>query len=182
MIDINDLIKEFENIHESKGMVEDIKILYKYAIENQYKNILELGILHGNSTKTFALAASKIPGCLFTSVDIEEYCIEEMKQKLKVYGLEKYVNFVNSDSVKFMESQPDKTYDCIFIDTSHSLNQTIAELFVAALKVQPGGHIFMHDTAMPEICRAIEIFKQYTKLDFWNFSTPAGLGLIEMKK
>jgi predicted O-methyltransferase YrrM len=180
MININDLIEEFENNHESKGMVEDCKILYRYAIENQYKNILELGILHANSTKVFALAAFQIPNCRFTSLDIEQYCIDEAKQRLQVYGLESFANFVNLDSVKFLETQPDGSYDCIFIDTNHELKQSLAELFLSALKSNK--HIFLHDTSMPGVMKSIETLRKFEpQYEIMNFPTPSGLGLVIKK-
>lgn len=184
MVDIRTLLSEFETQHESRGMIDDLKLLYNSTVENKYKNILELGVLHGNSTRVFALAASILKNCNITSVDIEEGCCKEAYEKLKQYELEKYVKFVTSDSVEFLLDQDDDFFDCIFIDTSHTYKQTIVELFLAGLKVkQDGGHIFLHDVHMPNVSSAIELFMSYNKhLKYIKYHTPAGLEFIGMSR
>ncbi len=175
----NELLAEFSTLHESIGMLEDVKILYQYITENKFKNILEIGILHGNTCRTFACAASILPDTCITSVDIEQGCIDVCREKIEHDGTDKYVKFYCSDSVKFLNQQPFFNYDCIFIDTDHRLTQTIAEIFLAGTRVlQNGGCIFMHDTGMLEVQQAIDLFKYYKFIKHVHFQTPAGLDLI----
>ncbi len=184
MKNFNELLLEFDSLHEAKGMLEDVKILYDYTITRGFQNILELGVMHGNSTRTFACAASNLPNTHVTSVDIEEQCCDEVSQRLQSDGLASFVTFVTSDSIEFLNKQPDDFYDCIFIDTTHEFKQTLCELFLASFKVkQHKGYIFMHDVAMPQVVTAIEAFmKCDPNCTFEKFSTPAGLGLVKINR
>jgi predicted O-methyltransferase YrrM len=179
----DELLKEFSTLHESIGMLEDVKILYKYVTEKKFKNVLELGILHGNTCRTFACAAATLPDTHITSVDIEQGCVDVCKEKITHDGTYNYVTFYQSDSVKFLNNQPYYSFDCIFIDTDHRLTQTLAELFLAGTRVlQDGGHIFMHDTGMLEVQQAIDLFKHYRLIEHTRFQTPAGLDLIVLRR
>ena len=177
----NELLAEFSILHESIGMLEDLKVFHQYTTTKQYQNILELGILHGNSNRTFAFAASKLPNTYLTAVDIEQGCIDQCAAKTTNDGTRQYVTYIKSDSVKFLHQSNDNYWDCIFIDTDHRLTQTLAEIFLAGLKAkQNGGHIFMHDTGMQEVRDAIEVFKKYKKYKHTRFQTNAGLDLLEL--
>src|SRR4030067_2304146 len=177
MITFNELLKEFEVLHESIGMLPDVKLLHDYVKNNNLKEILELGILHGNSSRTFAVAASEINGHL-TSVDIEQTCLDDVLQRLKKDGTENFVTLIEGDSIKFLLKQPDKKYDCIFIDTNHLFRQTIAEIAVAMLKINENGYLFLHDTNQEGVSQAITIFMKYAsdRISFNNHQTNAGLG------
>jgi predicted O-methyltransferase YrrM len=174
-----ELLEEFKVVHVSLGMLEDVKLLYDYATGMKFQRILEFGVLHGNSTRTFASAASVTQNCHITSVDVEQGCIDEVSRKLKDDNLEKYVTFHKDNSIDFLLHQPNGAWDCIFIDTDHRFVQTVAELFLAGLKVkQTNGFIFMHDTNMGEVAQAIELFKSYVPCGHKHFNTPAGLDVI----
>ena len=168
------------------GMTEDTLILYHYAMNFKFKNILELGVgPYGNSTRTFALASSQIPDSKFISVDIDENCIKEMSKKLQELGLDKYVTFIVDDSINVLRQSPSSFYDCIFMDTSHEYKQTLTELFLAASKINlhnDNACIFLHDTMKMEVWEPINIFLAYSP--YWlhiEFNTEGGLGLL-MKK
>lgn len=182
MITFNELLKEFEGLHESIGMLPDVKLLYDYVKNNNLKEILELGILHGNSSRTFAISASEIGGHV-TSVDIEQSCIDEVSQRLKKDGTENFVTFIESDSIKYLLKQPDEKYDCIFIDTNHLFRQSISEIAVALLKIKKNGFLFLHDTNQEGVVQAITIFMKYAsdKVSFTNHPTNAGLGVMRFK-
>lgn len=180
MKNINELLEEYKNVHLSMGMLDDVKFMHKFATENKFMNILELGILHGNSTRAFAIACSETGGHL-TSVDIEPACIDEVYQKIKDDGTLDFVTFKTADSIDFLYHQPDGYWDCIFIDTSHLLLQTIGEIFLAAQKVkQNGGYLLLHDTNQEGVDRALKLFLQYNSkcVTFQNHYTNAGLGVI----
>lgn len=182
MITFNELLKEFESLHESIGMLPDVKLLHDYVVNNKLTEILELGILHGNSSRTFAVAASEIGGHVM-SVDIEKACIDDVSQRLKKDGTENFVTFVESDSIKFLLKTPDLTYDCIFIDTNHLYRQSIAEISVAMQKIEKDGYLFLHDTNQEGVAQAITIFMKYVsdKISFTNHQTNAGLGVMRWK-
>ena len=178
---------EFFKVEEFKGMAEDVIILYHYALKFKFKNILDLGVgPEGNSTRAFSLAASQLTdyGSTVFSVDIDKKCIEDMLKRLQKLGLEKYVTFINDDSINVLKQSPFWFYDCIFMDTSHEYKQTLVELFWANLRLNQSdkGCIFIHDTIKPEVKEPIEIFLSYSpQYIHIEFNTEGGLGLL-MKK
>lgn len=182
MIHFNELLKEFESLHESIGMLPDVKLLHDYVKNNNLKKILELGILHGNSSRTFAVAASEIGGHV-TSVDIEQSCLDEVLQRLKKDGTENFVTLIQNDSIKFLLKQSDEWYDCIFVDTNHLFRQTIAEISVALQKIKKSGFLFLHDTNQEGVNQAITVFMNYASNNviFTNHQTNAGLGVMRLK-
>lgn len=182
---LESLIKEYNESYESRGMTLDAHTMYNFIIDRNLKKVLEIGVLHGSTTRFFALAVSQLKDASLTSVDIENQCLEEAKQKLESDGTLTGVNFVCSDSVKFLSDQPFNSWDLIFIDTDHTLKQTIAEVFLAGLVAkQDGGHIFLHDATMPDVIAAIRVFSEYNKgtCSMTAFKTESGLVLIQMEK
>ena len=182
---IENLIKEYNDSFESRGMSLDALTLHNFVVTRKLKNILEFGVLHGSTTRALALAASKVVGSNYVSVDIENQCLVEAKEKLINDGTDKYVTFVCSDSIKYLSGQPANYWDLIFIDTDHHLKQTLTELFLAGITVkQNGGLIFLHDASMPEVMQAINIFEFYNKgkCSSTIFRTESGLVLITMEK
>lgn len=181
---IDELIKEYLESYESKGMWNDSKILHDYVVERKLKNILEFGVLHGSTTRALAIAASKIEDSNYVSVDIEQGCIDEASAKLEEDGTLKYVKFVCSDSIKFLQSQPYNRWDLIFIDTDHTLRQTVAELFLAASRIKKdNGYVFMHDAHMDGVRQAGELFKFYNAERFEDqyFQTDSGMLMFRSK-
>jgi predicted O-methyltransferase YrrM len=181
---IEELLKEYLESYESKGMVNDAKILHDYVSERQLKNVLEFGVLHGSTTRALAIAASKVPECNYVSVDIEQGCIDEATRKLKEDGTENFVKFVCSDSIKFLQEQTPDFWDFIFIDTDHTIKQTIAELFMAGVCIkQKNGYIFMHDAHMDGVKNTASLFRSYVgdRFDSWFLPTDSGMFLFQSK-
>jgi predicted O-methyltransferase YrrM len=175
---IDELIKEYLESYESRGMWQDAKILHDYVVERKLTNILEFGILHGSTTRALAIAASKIEDSNYVSVDIEQGCIDEASAKLTDDDTRRYVNFVCSDSIKFLQAQPYNKWDLIFIDTDHTLRQTIAELFLAASRIKTqDGYIFMHDAHMDGVRQAADLFRFYNaeKFEMNYYQTDSGM-------
>ena len=81
--------------------------------------------------------------------------------------------------------------EIVFIDTSHTYEQTVAELERYRHLVKPGGVIVLHDTEnrIPEdapprplypVRRAIKEFVKAHELDWFNYPNNWGLGIIRM--
>jgi len=58
------------------------------------------------------------------------------------------VKIVKSNSITFLGSQPDNTYDIIYIDGDHSYNGVKLDLQLSYNKVKNGGYIMGHDYDM----------------------------------
>lgn len=132
---------------------EHLQTLYLLNIEFNLKNILELGTRTGESTITLLLATKELGGTM-TSVDIDP-CLEA-KDKIKKMNLEKYWNFIQTDDLSLTW---EKEIDHLFIDTSHTYDQTLAELRKFEPFVKKGGLISLHDImSCPPVLDAINHF------------------------
>jgi predicted O-methyltransferase YrrM len=179
-----EVLKTFFLFQKGVSMQEDILILYNFTKNMGFNHVLELGIgVEANATKAFAYAKAQwLPSTSFTSVDFSEENLKISKKILEDFKLDKYVELIHSDSVEFLQKMPKNYYDCIFIDTSHSFEHTIAEIELSAEKFDPAGYIFLHDTCQMGVKNAIEYFLKKNPLFIHTeFNTPAGLGLLAKK-
>jgi len=148
--------------------------MYYDILLKDYKSVLELGVRWGTSTTALLLAVKKTGGHL-TSIDISE-CIgaQEMIKKLK---LSRYWTFIHSND---LDVEWNKQIDMLFIDTSHTYSQTLAELEKYSPYVT--GVIYLHDT-VEEPCRsAIESFVKSNPV--WKYEELGGqygLGKLTMR-
>ncbi len=144
------------------------------------KHVIELGTRSGVSTTAWLHGLSKTGGRL-TSVDIDEA-----------------PDIATHDDWTFLQGDdcdPDITVqldpaDIVFIDTSHTYLQTVAELYLYRWLVKPGGLMVLHDTelAHPQdapirpaypVKTAIEEFIADTGYEWTNHRNNNGLGIIE---
>ncbi len=176
-------LKKFFLVQTGVSMQEDIMILYNFAKNMGFNHILELGVgSEANSTKAFAYAKAQLPSTSFTSVDFDQKNLDMCQKTLQEFGLDKYVKLVLSDSVEFLRNSQKNYYDCIFIDTSHTFEHTVAEIEEATERFDPGGYIFLHDTRQQGVANALEYFLQKNPMYIrTEFNTPAGLGLLAKK-
>jgi len=137
---------------------------YYHILLKDCKNVLELGVRHGISTKVLLLALRKTGGHL-TSVDINE-CLETQYGIAKV-GLQHWWTFINEND---LDVKWDKPIDMLFIDTSHTYHQTLAELEKYSPFVT--GTIFLHDTVEYPCRLAVEVFVDI--YPFWKYEELGG--------
>lgn len=113
------------------------------------KFVLELGVNTGMSTIAFWAGN---PFHLF-SVDINQ---PRWRPEVST------PNFCQEDSLTFAQKYENDTtgslWDVVFIDTSHTMRQTVEELKAYEPKVKPGGCLVLHDTESPEVALAIKHF------------------------
>ena len=157
------------NIHEH------VTTLYMLTIENNLKNILELGTLYGESTLVLLEAAKKIGGRV-TSVDIDP-CLEA-KRLIKSNHLENFWTFIQKDDLGLEWNEP---IDHLFIDTSHTFDHTVAELEKFEPLVRKGGVITMHDIILyPEVMSAINYYlKKRKELRLYKYFNNNGLAILK---
>ncbi len=130
-----------------------LEYLYNTVIQLSAQVILELGVRSGESTKAF-LEACKETGGKLISIDIVD-CSQ--------VSADKHWQFIQSDD---LDIPWDKDIDILFIDTSHTYEQTLAELKKFAPYVKKGGKIILHDTVVyPDVLKALE---DYCGVDQWR--------------
>ncbi len=153
---------------------EHLQTLHVLTIELNLKNILELGTRTGESTIALLLAAKKLRGRV-TSVDINP--CDEAKEKIKKLDLEQHWNFIQEDDLKL---NWDKQIDHLFIDTSHTYDQTISELKKFEPFVRKGGLISLHDiVSSPPVLRAINDFiSKRNDIRFYKFFHNNGMAVL----
>jgi predicted O-methyltransferase YrrM len=136
-------MKAITDIHEH------LTTLFMLTVQLRLNTILELGTRGGESTVALLYAAKEIGGKVF-SIDVDECA--DAKRLVGTYCLEPYWQFMRADDLVV---EWDKAVDHLFIDTSHSLDQTIKELKKYEPYVRRGGIITMHDSvAYPEVKEA----------------------------
>ena len=102
--------------------------------------VIELGVRRGDSTSAF-LAAAEEQGGEVWSVDISEPRVPAEWRDLPFWYL------TVGDDLEVSDRLPDQV-DIVFIDTSHTFEQTKAELELYVGKVKPGGVMVLHDTEL----------------------------------
>jgi predicted O-methyltransferase YrrM len=102
--------------------------------------VIELGVRGGDSTAAF-LAAAEEQGGEVWSVDIADPRVPADWRDLPFWYL------TVGDDLDVADQLPDNV-DIVFIDTSHTYEQTKQELELYVGKVKPGGLIVLHDTEL----------------------------------
>lgn len=153
-------------MHED--IIEHLPFLQRLCLEKEAQVILELGVCQGGSTKTF-LKSAEVLGARVISIDLEDFSHISDSPRWEFHRM---------NDLDFEINEP---IDILFIDTSHTYEQTLAELRKFAPKVQPNGVILLHDTvSCPEVKKAIE---QYLKevpgrYTFEERTNNNGLGIL----
>lgn len=120
--------------------------LYAIALGSKAKNILELGVRNGDSTRPLLLAANMNEGML-TSVDIEETSFVPDNQYRARW------NFVKEDALEFLKKQtPTVPYDLIYIDDWHAYKHVKQELEQIDRLISPRTIILVHDLMYGNTC------------------------------
>jgi len=148
--------------------------LFMLSTEFKSRTIVELGTRGGLSTTAFLLAAKRTGGHVF-SFDIDP-CIDAKKQ-IERLGLEEYWTFTQADDLKVPWN---KTIDHLFIDTSHTFAQTLAELQKFERYVKQGGIITMHDfVSFVEVDDALRKYAgNRTDLRIYRYFNNNGLAVV----
>lgn len=124
-----------------------IPLLYHFA--GNARRPLELGVYQGNSTVAFMCACS-LAGRRLCSVDLVDY-EESVRERLRSLELNDSLwvfvrgSDVAPETVKEVR-RVNKTFDFIFVDTSHVREHTVQELAVYYPLLENGGVMAFHDT------------------------------------
>lgn len=133
-----------EHAKKPTDIHQHLETLYNLVQSIQAKTVIELGVNLGESTVALLEAVHATQGTLI-SVDIQ--LLPNVTPMLTEYGLISRWQFNLSDDLEFAKKYPkDKPADLIFIDTSHTFDQTTKEIAAYEPLLRPGGIMVFHDT------------------------------------
>jgi predicted O-methyltransferase YrrM len=150
-----------------EDITEHLDFIKKVCMMVEAELILELGVRSGNSTRAFLEVADKLDANVI-SIDIDDCSCVANSPRWKFYQM---------DDLNFNQHL---LIDVLFIDTSHTYEQTLKELEKFEPMVKRGGVIFLHDTiSKPEVLEAIKTYLHTNShLRFENRAFNNGLGVI----
>lgn len=163
-----------QQVTSNSDIHEHLVTLFMLTVELKLRTIVELGTRTGESTIGLLFGAKQVGGKVF-SFDIGE-CLEA-KKKVESYELQAYWDFTQSDDLMVGW---DKPIDHLFIDTSHTYDQTLNELRKFEPYVRNGGIITMHDpVSFPEVQEATLFYlRNRTDLTMYEYVNNCGLLVI----
>ncbi len=173
--------RDFEFTSMIKGDITDhLTFLYFIVKEKKLKNVLELGVYRGYSTKALLQAVVEIGGKM-TSVDILN--LPKIQTWVKDKGFDSYWTFIQNNDLMI---DWEEGIDLLFIDSSHKLQHTKDELLKFVPFVKHGGYIIMHDFNHPKHLKAInqavdEYFVKDPRYEFYRFYHNNGLLVVKFK-
>lgn len=142
------------------------------------QHVIELGTRTGVSTIAWLHGLEQTGGRL-TSIDIDER---------PPIGEHEHWTFIQGDDLEVLDRL--EPAEIVFIDTSHTYDQTLAELHLYRWLVKPGGVMLLHDTELPSVGvptdppypvrSAIEEFVAATGYEWHNIPGSWGLGVIKL--
>jgi predicted O-methyltransferase YrrM len=129
------------------------KTITDIIVENQFKNILELGFHHGVSTCYMAGAIDELGGGNITTIDlISKSKIEpNINDLLNKLGLVKFVTAIYEPTsytwrlMKMLEEDPSPRFDFCYLDGAHSWFVDGFAFFLIDRLLKPGGLILFDD-------------------------------------
>lgn len=138
---------KYTQAHAAKGtdIHEHLPTLHSLVVNSGAKDVLELGVREGESTVALLEGVAATGGHL-TSLDITP--CEKARAMIESYGLAGRWTFMVEDDLFFAKNQnAGRTWDLIFVDTSHLYEHTKNEIEAFEPLLRPGGHMVFHDTA-----------------------------------
>lgn len=161
---------------------EHLAFLNLTARKYQGVRVLELGTRCGFSTSAFLAAVEKNGGHVW-SVDKDPARVPAWWHGHKLW------TFTQADDLEW--EPPDTLFDVIFLDTSHTLEHTRAELERFVPLAAPGGVVLVHDTLMKEphngsgdppypVAKALDEYCAKAGLSWAERGGVYGLGVIDI--
>jgi cephalosporin hydroxylase len=157
-------------------IVGHLQFLHDTVLERDAQVVVELGVRSGNSTAALLAAVERTGGHLW-SVDIDAPMLPFDSEAWTV---------IVGDDLAVAEQIPDEI-DVLFIDTSHTFVQTLAELRLYGPRARL---MLLHDTELEHpdgappspafpVARAIDTWCAETGCTWENRSGSYGLGVID---
>lgn len=116
---------------------QHLMTLFSLVLQLRAKNILELGVRHGDTSLPLAM------GCYLTGGTVDAIDLFQTEFTCPEI-LKPHYNFIQSDAIKFLEENT-KTYDVIYIDDWHSYKHVKRELELIDKCITQSTIILLHD-------------------------------------
>ena len=172
-----DYPKEVKEIAKESDLGDGgIFFLYNFVINNFEKEddwALELGVCLGRSTRTILYALKEIEKGFLVSIDNTlDHRVTKTINFIKNHSnLKKRWLFIKEDDKNFLNIlnaiifgiKKIKLSKFVLIDTSHEYNHTLIELFTYSHLTN---NIFLHDTELPSVSKAIDLFLKIYNQEF----------------
>lgn len=181
---------------EASDINEHLPTLLHLVLERKPKTVVELGVRYGSSTLAWLLGLHKLGEGHLWSVDCSfpiagPTHTESLLDPQGPLGVVDFWTFILGYDIwpQVQAALPKKT-DILFIDTNHVYEETLVELNMYHKRVNKGGVIVLHDTAIeftgnattPQppfpVLTAVKEFCAEKNLWFDNHENCNGLGII----
>lgn len=158
-----------------------LPVLFGFAASYRAPDIIELGTDIGEST-TALLAAAYLTGGHLWSADINPDC----QFAAEYVGLTRWT-FLQGDSISpAVLGEMPHGCNLLFVDSSHTFEQTCAEIEHYLPRVRPGGVALFHDTDKPgtadRVREALDDTLPKFRLSWAEFPGECGLGVIKIPR
>lgn len=168
-----------------KSVTYYVTALYEKAVEAKAKNIVELGVYIGQSTRALLKASIENKGRL-CSIESNGETISWVAEALKSSGLDtSFYTTMWGDDLEVVKKWTEPI-EFLFIDTSHEYEHTLKELEAYSKFITPQGIIVLHDTYHPPVKHAIDDWMKSHGEWMLEDITPQndgwGLGLVRRKQ
>jgi predicted O-methyltransferase YrrM len=180
-------IAEYE--HRLTGFWSDIQghmqFLKETAAGYSKPVIIELGVRSGQSTSAFLAGIAGNGGELW-SCDVDQPSVPEHWHDLPEWHL-----LVADDLSPEAQAWLPAQCDVLFVDTSHTVEQTLGELRAYVPRVRPGGVVLLHDTMWADpgeeldepggwVAQALDAYCAETGRSWVNRTGSYGMGVVRL--
>lgn len=132
---------------------EQAKLINELILENEYKNLLELGFRYGVSTCYMAAGLQDHGGGRITAIDLlsAKELTPNIDENLAKLGLCEYAKVYFEPStynwrlMKFLESETRPQFDFVYLDGAHNWCTDGFAFFLVDRMLAPGGMIIFDD-------------------------------------
>ena len=125
---------------QQSDIADHLQFMHDTVLKYRNPVVIEMGVRTGNSTCALLYGAVKAEGQMW-SADINESQVPGYMHQIPEW------HFIQGDAVSapVLKWMP-KRADVVFMDTSHTYEQQLAELRKYVPRVKPGGTVLIHDT------------------------------------
>lgn len=176
------LSQEYAHRRETVSDIhEHLPVLFDAVLTHPAENlvVVECGVRTGNSTAAFLYALQVRQSGHLWSIDPQ---VPEIPDQWYANPQWRYLHGSDTDPRTLAAVPP--AIDILFIDTSHTYEQTLEELAVYEARMNPGGIMFFHDTeVVSDVCdvsRALNVWSQASGIEWTNRTNCYGLGEIRI--